>query len=85
MQQASLGKIDVNNALVTDYKRLRGMYPHAAGLIASNGPYNSVNDLHKIVGVTDNDRALFDKYKGELIALPPGRQFYERINARQST
>ena len=84
-QLAQPGKIDVNNALVTDYKKLPGMYPHAAGLIASNGPYNSVNELQQLAGATENDRALFRRYRQELVALPPSRQFYERINARQST
>ena len=84
-QQAPPGKIDVNNALVTDYKTLQGMYPHAAGLIASNGPYNSVRDLNNIPGVTPNDLKLFAKYSDQFTALPPTRQFYERINARQST
>ena len=85
MQMAGNGKIDVNNALVTDYKRMPGMYPHAAGLIASNGPYNSVADLFKLEGATTHDKELFKKYRAELVALPPGRQFYERINSRQST
>ena len=61
------------------------MYPHAAGLIASNGPYRSVNDLQKLAAATTNDKALFRKYHDSLVALPPSRQFYERINARQST
>lgn len=84
-QLAMPGKIDVNNALVTDYKRLPGMYPHAAGLIASHGPYQSVRDLAKIPGANENDKRLFVKYASELVALPPGRMFNERINARQST
>ena len=74
-----------NNALVTDYKQLQGMYPHAAGLIASNGPYQTVEDLFRLPGATANDKALFTQYRKELVALPPGRTFYERINARQST
>ena len=36
-QMAGVGKIDVNNALVTDYKQLPGMFPHAAGLSARDG------------------------------------------------
>ena len=53
----------------------------AAGLIASHGPYQSVRDLMKIPSATSRDKELFTKYRAELIALPPGRQFYERINA----
>ena len=85
MQQGSSEKIDVNNALITEYKRLPGMYPHAAGLIASNGPYSSVEQLLSLEKATAHDKELFRKYRSELVALPPGRQFYERINSRQST
>jgi hypothetical protein len=84
-QMAQSDKIDLNNALVTDYKRLPGMYPHAAGQIASHGPYNNVGDLLKIKSANANDKKLFKKYEKEFVALPPGRMFNERINARQST
>tara|TARA_B100000524_G_scaffold293615_1_gene168358 strand:+ start:1165 stop:1653 length:489 start_codon:yes stop_codon:yes gene_type:complete len=47
-QRAPPTKIDINNAKVTDYMPLRGMYPHAAGVIASHGPYQSVDDLFRI-------------------------------------
>ena len=75
----------MNNALVTDYKQMPGMYPHAAGLIASNGPYGTVQDIYKIKGVNAHDMEMFNKYQKGMIALPPGPQFYERINSRQST
>ena len=84
-QRVQPGKLDLNSALVTDYKVLRGMYPHAAGQIASNGPYKSVDDLFRIPTATDHDKELFRQYRAELTVLPPGRVFYERINARQST
>ena len=84
-QQATGGRLDVNSALVTDYKRLRGMYPHAAGQIASHGPYASIAELNAIPTATAEDKALFKKYRDELVALPPGRMFNERINGRQST
>jgi hypothetical protein len=69
----------------TDYKQLPGMYPHAAGKIASHGPYKQVADIYNIPGITEHDRAVFKKYKGELTVLPPGRMYKERINQRQST
>ena len=61
------------------------MYAHAAGLVASHGPYDSVSDLLKISGANDHDKELFRKYHAQLTALPPGRMFNERITARQST
>ena len=60
------------------------MYPHAAGQIASHGPYQSVDDLQKIPTATEADKKLFKKYKNEFVALPPGRMFKERLNGRQS-
>lgn len=62
------------------------MYPTAAGKIASNGPYNTVQDLYKIPGLTENDKKLFKKYEKEFTCLPASaRTFNERINSRVST
>lgn len=61
-----------------DYKQFPGFYPHAAGMIASHGPYNTVSDIYKIPGITANDKAIFKKYEKELTVLPPGRMFKER-------
>ena len=41
--------------------------------------------IFKLPSANDRDKALFKKYLPELTVLPPGRGFYERINARQST
>mmetsp|Transcript_25323 Transcript_25323/g.54825 ORF Transcript_25323/g.54825 Transcript_25323/m.54825 type:complete len:157 (-) Transcript_25323:364-834(-) len=79
-------RIDVNNAAINEYMQLRGMYPSAAGKIASNGPYQSVQDIYKIEGLTANDKKMFKKYEKELTANKAEyRTFNERINARVST
>ena len=41
-QRATDGRLDLNAAPVGDYMQFPGMYPAAAGKIASNGPYDSV-------------------------------------------
>lgn len=64
---------------------LPGMFPHAAGKIASHGPYKTVSDIYKIEGLTDNDKAMFKKYEKYFTVNPAGRAFNERINARVST
>lgn len=61
------------------------MFPHAAGKIASRGPYQSVSDIYKIPGLTEHDIQMFRKYQAEWTVNPPGRAFAERINARVST
>ena len=83
-QLAPPNKVDINAATVDAYKKFPGMFPHAAGQIASHGPYSEVNDLFKINTATQADRALFLKYMKDFTALPPGRMFGERLNARQS-
>ena len=84
-QQHTGDKLDINSAFVDEYKAFPGFFPHAAGQIASNGPYKSVKDIYKIDGLTENDKAVFKKYEGELSVNPPGRAFDERLNARMST
>ena len=61
------------------------MYPHAAGKIASHGPYTTVKDLYKIDGLSSRDKELFKKYEKEFTVNPPGRTFKERVNSRFST
>jgi hypothetical protein len=84
-QMPTDGKFDLNNSFIGEYKQLRGMFPHAAGKIASNGPYKQVADIYKIPDLTENDKKLFKKYEKEFTVNPPGRAFNERINARVST
>ena len=59
-------------------------FPHAAGEIASRGPYESVKDIYHLAGLTERDKELFKKYEGNFAVLSPGRQFNERLNGRQS-
>ena len=62
------------------------MYPSAAGKIASNGPYQSVKDIYKIPGLTENDKKMFKKYEKDLTANKAQyRTFNERVNSRVST
>jgi photosystem II PsbU protein len=61
------------------------MYPHAAGKIASNGPYKKVGDIYKIRGLSSNDLQMFRLYESQFTVNPPGRTFNERINSRFST
>lgn len=83
-QQPTGDKIDLNNAAVTEYLQFSGMYPKVAGKIASHGPYKNVRDVYKLDGLTARDKEVFKQYEAEFTVLPPGRNFIERINARQS-
>jgi photosystem II PsbU protein len=67
-----------------DYTQLPGMYPHAAGQIASHGPYTSVNEVYNIPTLTKNDKQVIKYYDSFFTTNPPGRVFNERINSRFS-
>jgi len=57
-----------SNSIETIRFTNRGMYPSAAGKIASNGPYGSVKDIYKIPGLTENDKKVFKMYEKDLTA-----------------
>merc|ERR1719499_2487388 len=74
-------KVDLNNANVQAYRQFPGMYPTAAGWIATHGPYKQVSDLYEIKGVPENVKALFKKYEGQFVVLPANEAYFiDRIN-----
>lgn len=73
--------IDVNNANVRVYAKYPGMYPTLAGLIVSNGPYKSVEELYSLPGLTSSMKSTLDKYKNNLTALKPTPEYeIDKIN-----
>eukprot|EP00929_Paragymnodinium_shiwhaense_P106509 TRINITY_DN7196_c0_g1_i2.p1 TRINITY_DN7196_c0_g1~~TRINITY_DN7196_c0_g1_i2.p1 ORF type:complete len:192 (+),score=42.62 TRINITY_DN7196_c0_g1_i2:113-688(+) len=74
-------RVDINNAPVQAYRQYPGFYPTAAGKIASNGPYKSVEDIYNIPGVTEATKAIFKKYEKQLVCLPVSPAYFlDRIN-----
>ena len=75
------GIVDVNNANVRAYLKLRGMYPAVAGKIASNGPYASVADLYNIPGLSSAEKDIIKKYESKFVAKKPSADYViDRIN-----
>ena len=74
-------KIDINNANVRVYVKLPGMYPGAAGKIASNGPYKSVSEVYSIKGMSEKEKAAIKKIESRLITLEPSPMYViDRLN-----
>ena len=46
-------KLDLNNTNVRSFRQYSGLYPTLAGLIVKNAPYDSVEDVLKIAGLTE--------------------------------
>ncbi|MFM1811719.1 MAG: Photosystem 12 kDa extrinsic protein [Cyanobacteriota bacterium] len=79
------GKIDLNNCSVRRFQEFPGMYPTLAGKIVLGGPYNSVDDVLKL-DLTERQKELFDKYKGNFTVTAPEvalNEGFDRINDGQ--
>ena len=78
----SVGKVDLNNASVRRFQQYTGMYPTLAGKIVLGGPYDSVDDVLAL-DLTDRQKELFNKYKGNFTVTPPAialNEGFDRIN-----
>lgn len=51
-------KVDLNNANIVAFKDCQGFYPNLAVLIIKNSPYQKVEDVLNIPGLTDRQKAL---------------------------
>jgi len=79
------GKIDLNNCSVRRFQEFPGMYPTLAGKIVLGGPYNSVDDVLNL-DLTERQKELFDKYKGNFTVTAPEvalNEGFDRINDGQ--
>ena len=51
-QELIKGKLDLNNSDVREFRKLRGFYPSLASKIIQNAPYNKVEDVLDIPGLS---------------------------------
>ena len=51
-------KIDLNNTNVRAFRRLPGMFPYLAAKIVKNAPYEKVEDVLDIPGLSDRQKQL---------------------------
>jgi photosystem II PsbU protein len=65
-QELIKGKLDLNNSDVREFRRLKGFYPDLASKIIQNAPYNSVEDVLDIPGLSPSQserlRASLDEF-----------------------
>jgi photosystem II PsbU protein len=50
-------KIDLNNANITAFSQYQGLYPTLARLVIKNAPYDSVEDVLSIQGLSERQKA----------------------------
>jgi photosystem II PsbU protein len=78
-------KVDLNNSSVRRFQEFPGMYPTLAGKIVLGGPYQSVDDVLSL-DLTERQKELFNKYKGNFTVTPPSialNEGFDRINDGQ--
>lgn len=50
-------KLDLNNTNVRAFRELQGMYPNLAGILVKNAPYQAVDDIFDIPGLTESQKS----------------------------
>ncbi len=70
-------KLDVNNTNVRAFRQLPGMYPTLAGLIVKNAPYESVEDVLEIPGLTDKQKEVLEANMDNFVATEVSKELVE--------
>jgi photosystem II PsbU protein len=76
-------KIDLNNSDIRDFRDLRGFYPNLAGKIIKNSPYDRVEDVLDISGLSETQKNRLQANLDNFTVTPPSKEFNEggdRIN-----
>merc|ERR1719401_3418093 len=74
-------QVDINNANVQAYRQFPGMYPTAAGAIATHGPYKEVSDVFNIPNLPPKVIEILKKYEKNLVCLPASPAYFlDRAN-----
>ncbi len=77
-------KIDLNNSDIRDFRELRGFYPKLASLIIQNAPYEEIDDVLSIPGLSDSQTERLQANLDKFSVTPTSSVFNEgdeRYNA----
>ncbi len=76
-----LSKIDLNNSNINTFRQVRGMYPTLGRIIIDNAPYQSLDDVLNIAGLSDAQKELIKANADKFILKKPDESMgRERIN-----
>ncbi len=70
-------KLDVNNTNVRAFRQLPGLYPTLAGLIVKHAPYDSVEDVLEIPGLTDKQKEVLEANMDNFVATEVSKELVE--------
>lgn len=63
-------KIDINNSDIRNFRELRGFYPKLGSLIIQNAPYEEVEDIFNIPGLSEKQKDRLEANLDKFIATP---------------
>ncbi|GAB4182010.1 MAG: photosystem II complex extrinsic protein PsbU [Coleofasciculaceae cyanobacterium] len=70
-------KIDLNNTHVRAFRKYPGMYPTLAGKIVQNAPYQKVEDVLDIPGLSERQKQLLQANMDKFTITDPSEVFVE--------
>ncbi|MGF1524106.1 MAG: photosystem II complex extrinsic protein PsbU [Leptolyngbyaceae cyanobacterium] len=70
-------KLDLNNANVQAFVKYRGLYPTIARKILKNAPFDVVEDILEIPGLSDRERDIIEANMDSFTVTPPDPAFVE--------
>ena len=70
-------KIDLNNSDIRDFRDLRGFYPNLAGKIIKNAPYEEVEDVLNIPGLSATQKERLQANLEKFTVTEPSKEFIE--------
>lgn len=63
-------KVDLNNSSVLAFRRYRGLYPNLARKVIENAPFDAVEDVLNIPGLSDRELQILKANLDNFVALP---------------
>ncbi|ACK68862.1 photosystem II oxygen evolving complex protein PsbU [Gloeothece citriformis PCC 7424] len=76
-------KIDLNNSHIREFRDLRGFYPNLASKIIKNAPYDKVEDVLNIPGLSERQQERLQANLDKFTVTEPSKELIEgddRIN-----
>jgi photosystem II PsbU protein len=64
-------KIDLNNSSVVTFVHYRGLYPHLARKIIENAPFDKVEDVLKMPGLSSQELEILKANLDNFVVTPP--------------
>lgn len=73
-------KLDLNNSAARDFRRFRGMYPTLAAIVIKNAPYEKVEDVLNIPGLSGAQKDILQSNLGNFTVTDVESVFTEGDN-----